>query len=112
MINLQVDECFAFDYLSILEIKNSFSKKHEESYINCCNNLKQQLDNKFDSIKKSQEYKNLLFANKKTFDAVEKARYGGDITAKEVDDCNMERYQAKVALQKEFFDGDIVEKKT
>ena len=53
-----------------------------------------------------------MFANNKTFDAVEKARYGGDITAKEVDDCNMERYHAKVALQKEFFNGEIVERKT
>lgn len=112
MINLQVDECFAFDYLSILEIKNSFSKNHKESYLNCCNNLKQQLGDKFSIIINSKEYKNLLFANNKTFDAVEKARYGGDITAKEVDDCNMERYHAKVALQKEFFNGEIVERKT
>lgn len=112
MINLQVDECFAFDYLSILEIKNNFSKSNNQSYISCYNNLKHEIGNNFDTIIKSEEYKVLLLANKKTFDAVDKARYGGNITAKEVDDCNMERYHAKIALQKKFFNQEPVERKT
>jgi hypothetical protein len=111
MIDLSVDECYAFDYLSILEVKKNISLQHEISFIKCCNKLKQQLGYQYDIIIASEEYEHLLKSNKKTFDAVEKARYG-TISAKEVDDCNMERYHAKMALQKRFFKGDVVEKKT
>ena len=52
----------------------------------------------------------MVEVNKKTFNAVEKARYG-DISAKEVDNCNMERYNAKKDFQNTFF-GDLVESKT
>lgn len=112
MIKLYVDECFAFDYLSILEVKNSFDKKNQRAYENCYSNLKEELGIKFDVIINSKEYKDLLLANEKTFYAIEKVRRGLDITAKEVDDCNMERYNAKVYLQKVFFSGDMAEIKT
>jgi hypothetical protein len=111
MIYLLVDECYAFDYLSILEIKKQFSEQHENAWRNCCSNLITQLPVDFDKIINSQEYKQLVESNKKTFDAVEKARYG-HITAKEVDDCNMDRYHKKIALQSKFFGNMIVEKKT
>ena len=42
-----------------------------------------------------------VVAELETFDAVERARYG-EISAKEVDDCNMLRYNAKINLQKAF----------
>ena len=53
----------------------------------------------------------MLAVNKKTFDAVELARYGS-ITAKEVDNANMERHHAKVVLQKRFFLTNLTEQKT
>ena len=46
------------------------------------------------------------------FDAVERARYKNDITAKEVDDANMERHYAKITLQNKFFSKGITEFKT
>ena len=103
MINLQVDECFAFDYLSILNVKTTKSNNQEEAYLACYKNLKDQLGDKFDAVINSHEYENLLIANYKTFDAVDKARSGGNITAKEVDDTNFVRYNAKIELHKKFF---------
>lgn len=105
MINLSVDECYAFDYLAILKVKNQKypSTEAEFAIVDCCFNLFQQIGmSKVHRVLDSQEFEDLEEANRKTFDAVELARYG-EITAKEVDDCNMERYNAKVALQKRFF---------
>jgi hypothetical protein len=53
----------------------------------------------------------MIEANQITFDAVEKARYG-EITAKEVDQANMLRYQKKCELQKKFFNSNMKEVKT
>ena len=44
----------------------------------------------------------MVAVNQKTFTAVNKARYG-KITAKEVDNCNLERYNAKQKLRNKFF---------
>jgi hypothetical protein len=113
MINLLVDECFAFDYLSILEVKKNMNQdENYDNWINCLNYLKTQLGEKCIDIIKSKEYGVLYKANLSTFDAVAKARSGGNITAKEVDDCNMERYNAKVALQKVYFpESEVTERK-
>jgi hypothetical protein len=111
MINLLLDEGYAFDYISILAIKNEKFKNQALYLMQCCEQIKQQIgENLFLSILDSDEYKNLKEANKKTFDAVDKARYG-KITAKKVDACNMERYNAKVALQKKFFNSTSTEYK-
>jgi len=59
----------------------------------------------------SKEYQHMIQANQITFDAVEKARYGS-ITAKEVDDANMLRYNKKCELQKKFFNSKIKEFKS
>lgn len=113
MINLLVDECFAFDYLSILEVKKNMNKdQNNQNWLICFEYLKNQVGEQFLDIIRSTEYNNLYQANLSTFDAVDKARSGGDITAKQVDDCNMERYYAKVALQKRFFPNtQLTEKK-
>ena len=119
----ECDEAAAFDYLAILEIKMDKFPNNEtvkQSYKNCCNNIKQELEKRngllivpgsFYDIISSEEYKELKYANILTFDAVEKARYGKeeDITAKEVDDCNIKRYEAKKTLQKNFFGQELKE---
>jgi hypothetical protein len=110
MILLKVDECFAFDYLAILEVK--MGKSNSEITINawndCRNYLKSQLDN-FEQVYSSDEYAALIAANLKTFEAVDAARRGqGEVTAKYVDECNMERYSRKVQLQKRFFERNII----
>jgi hypothetical protein len=112
MINLYVDEGYAFDFLSILEIKKNKSTQSMKNWQNCFDYLKSQLPkNIFNLIINSQEYAHMIAINKKTFDAVEKARYG-QITAKEVDNANMERYFAKINLQNKFFSNKTTEEKT
>lgn len=112
MINICVDEAYAFDFLSILEIKRNYSDQAMVNWHNCFNYLKAQLKaDLFNEIINSKEYLDMISINNKTFDAVERARYG-EISAKEVDDANMKRYYAKVALQNKFFNDKITEYKT
>jgi hypothetical protein len=103
MISLLVDECFALDYLSILQVKKDKDSKNHGAWHECRSYLESQMSNKFQDILESKEYADLYDANLKTFEAVAKARSGGNVTAKEVDDCNMLRYNCKVALQTKFF---------
>jgi hypothetical protein len=101
-VQLLVDLGYAFDYYSILEIKKDLKLLKQEIIDGVKTHLISQLTlSSFTSIINSEEYKILLESNKQTFDAVERARYG-TITAKEVDDCNMLRYNAKINLQKAF----------
>jgi hypothetical protein len=113
MINLLVDEAYAFDYLSILEIKKNLNQNNHNFYANCLKHISDQFElSFFQSILDSKEYKSLINTNKEVFDAVEQARYG-NISAKEVDEKNMKRYYAKQALQNKFFsDTPIKEFKT
>jgi hypothetical protein len=112
MINLYVDEGYAFDFLSILQIKKNKSIQSMKNWQDCFDHLKSQLPNDlFNSIIYSQEYSCMIEINQKTFDAVEKARYG-EITAKEVDNANMERYHVKNKLQNKFFNNKPTEEKT
>jgi hypothetical protein len=114
MLNIKVDEGYAFDYLAILYVKNlKFNTElSKQTYLDCFFYLKNQIDeNIYSSIIASEEYLNLIDANIKTFDAVDKARYG-EISAKEVDNLNMLRYTYKVKLQNKFFSSsEITEKK-
>lgn len=104
MISLLVDECYAFDYLCILEIKKNINEeKNVRSWKECFDYLKLQLKEKFDLVISSEEYNELYHANLLTFDRVEKVRTGKQISAKEIDDANMLRYEKKVNLQKKFF---------
>ena len=112
MINIHVDEGYAFDFLSILEIKKNKSIQSMKNWESCFDYLKAQLPNDiFNLLINSQEYSAMIAINKKTFDAVEQARYG-QITAKEVDNVNMERYYAKINLQNKFFSNKTTEEKT
>jgi hypothetical protein len=103
MINLIVDEAYAFDYLSILFIKKDINEKSYETWNECSLFLQKQLENNlWNQIISSQEYLDLIKINQAVFDAVEQARYG-TISAKEVDDKNMQRYYQKMKLQNTFF---------
>ena len=112
MIDLLVDEAYAFDYLSILHVKKTINEKVESIWKDCFFYIQKQIGNKLmQEIIHSIEYKNMIEANQITFDAVEKARYGS-ITAKEVDEANMLRYKRKCELQNKFFLENIKEIKT
>jgi hypothetical protein len=113
MITLKVDEAYAFDYLSILEVKKNLfpSKSKIDSFEECKDFLKKQLLN-FDNIYNSQEYKNLYSINKETFELVDLVRNNNQkVSAKQVDDANMERFYKKESLQKTFFSSNLVEEK-
>ena len=112
MINLQVDEAYAFDYLSILHVKKSINSDVEPSWKDCLLHIRNQISiTKMEKIINSEEYQRMIEANQITFDAVEKARYG-TVSAKEVDEANMLRFKRKLELQKNFFNNNLVEIKT
>jgi len=108
MISIIVDEGYAYDYLAILLVKGD-----KTYYDTISEHIKSQVGTELHGkITESREFYNLFDANAKTFNAVEAARYA-EISAKEVDNCNMTRYNCKVALQNKFFpDKKVVEKKT
>lgn len=111
MINILVDEAYAFDYLSILEIKKNKNINNYDSWIKCYNYLRNQFDDdKWFLMISSDEYKNILNANDLTFDAVDKAK-NDQVTAKYVDYCNYKRYIAKQNFQTKFFISNLSESK-
>jgi hypothetical protein len=105
MIKILVDEGYAYDYLAILAVKTRKFRTEASiaAFDQCYDYVSEQVGQELHaSIMKSDEYFHLFYTNQETFDAVEQARYG-QISAKEVDDLNMKRYKAKVALQNKFF---------
>lgn len=103
MILLPVDEGYAYDVLSICEVKVIKKLPNSEKNFTLINeSLQNQLGEIHAKILSSDEYLELIKTNTLTFDAVEKARYGS-ITAKEVDDLNMKRFFCKKQLQEKFF---------
>lgn len=111
MILLNVDEAYAFDYLSILEVKKQKSLSAIEAWSKCYIHLQNQFDSKkwFHMIN-SQEYKNMIEANLLTFNAVDKAK-NNEVTAQYVDYCNYQRHLAKQNFQKNFFTSNLSEQK-
>jgi len=113
MIKLSVDEAYAFDYLSILEVK--LTKRDDQELKNAFNSCKENIalqigKDLFDSIFKSIEYEKLFEVNNKLFEAVDLAKKNL-VTAKHVDDLVYERYLAKTQLQNKFFKDKVTEVK-
>ena len=102
MITLLVDEAYAFDYLSILEVKKQKSSLSNDAWRKCYIHLQNQFDpEKWLSMIYSVEYKNMIKANELTFDAVDKAK-NNEVTAQHVDYCNYQRHTAKQNFQNKF----------
>ena len=108
MVSLIVDEGYAYDYLAILLVK-----KNEDAYSFTSNYLEAQVGKDIHyQILLSKEFNNLLQANISTFNAVEMAKTN-QMTAKEVQECNFERFKAKTELHKKYFpEKKITEVKT
>lgn len=103
MIPLMLDESVSFDMLAILMVKVMHGLPAGDEYQATDAQIRQALgDDLVWLILDSDEYANLLHANKCVFECVEKARNNG-ITAKEVDSANQRRYLAKKALQSRFW---------
>ena len=113
MIYLPVDESYAFDYLSILELKYKMDLENPQkksNFMTCYDYLKKQLDDRFILIIESDEYKECLKANMMTFKAVDQAKTD-KVPASYVDKCNFQRHTAKQILQKKFFSNELTETK-
>jgi len=104
MINLLVDESFAFDYLSILEIKSD--KNGDKNNYNLCKEtiISQIGLYAFLEIEASQEYRELKEANLNTFNLVDKVK-SNPCLGIEVDKSNYKRFLKKQSLQKKFFNS-------
>ena len=115
MINLSVCHSFAFDYLSILQIKydnDRKNKRNRKEYKERLKEIKDQIKD-FKEIYDSIEFQELHAANLAIFDAIEEIRNTkSKMTAKELDDTNSKRHVAKQKLQKRFFKNEFNEYKT
>ena len=111
MVNLLVDEAFAFDYLAILKLKADKGYMDKDATWDSFNYVKEQVGEKlFNKIIKSDQFKNLYDANSVTFDAVDAAKED-KMLASEVDKTNYFRMVAKKELQRHFFNTELQEVK-
>ncbi len=109
MLNLKVDECYAFDYMAILFIKRNKSPHAFKVWEDCYKNLKQQFsDERFNELINSKEYNDMINANQKTFNMVDRAK-NNSCTAMDVDKCNYGRHRAKEIFQEKFFGTPMTE---
>jgi hypothetical protein len=111
MIKITVDEAYAFDYYSILELK------YANGYIPKSHLEKTKEDIRIEigidlthKILHSTEYENLKHANLLTFEAVDKAKTD-EVAASYVDKCNYQRMLANKDLQNAFFNTQLQETK-
>jgi len=111
MIKITVDEAYAFDYYSILELKFKKNSIREESINTIKDDLVSQLGiETFNTIINSDEYKQLFDSNELTFNAVDDAK-SDKVSASYVDECNYKRMISKKKLQVKFFNGELTETK-
>jgi hypothetical protein len=111
MIKITVDEAYAFDYHSILVLKNKNGFLSSEIVKIATEDLENSLGKDFTKkILDSKEYKDLFEANQLTFEAVDKAK-DDSVKASYVDKCNYKRMIAKKNLQLSFFNTKLTENK-
>lgn len=109
MIKITVDEAYAFDYYSILELKNQNGSQVDHIINVIKSDLIEQIGlEKFNLIIESEEYSRLYTSNKKTFEAVDKAKTD-EVLASYVDECNYLRMIHKRELQNKFFSSSLSE---
>ena len=103
MIKINVDEGYAFDFLSILKVKRNANQDINEPYNDCRNNLICQLGYKvFREIEDSIEYQKLVETNQLIFETIDKLKKE-KVSAAYVDSLNYKRFIQKQEIQKKFF---------
>ena len=119
MINISVDEAYAFDMLAILQIKSSKSEEDYVNYVDFLTHIVGQLGEVAQVILLSDEYGMMLKANQNVFNLIDEVVSEPDfiyacdrINAITVHRANMKRFHAKKALQEKFFGNDLMERKT
>src|SRR6056297_1224069 len=104
MIKIAVDEAYAFDMLSILEVKleESYNTQNLRNFQEFAERIEDQIGVLLEEILASDEYNILLKSNMEIFNAVNMAKKD-IIKASQVDNLNYERWKAKNRLQERFF---------
>lgn len=101
MILLSVPEAFAFDYLSILEVKRRHGLDVIDELAKQWNELRERCSI-FAAVVRSEEYHRLSMANDNVWTLVGKAAFD-EVSAKAVFEANLERFKAKTTLQNRFW---------
>ena len=114
MINIKVDEAYAFDMLSVLDIKKKNSLTDKYNFDTMCNDIKNEVGpTLFEKIMNSSLYCEMVKVNKTIYDLIEVIRKGViKLDATVMDDANTERFKIKRKLQSEFIFNELVENKT
>lgn len=116
MIKISIDEGFAFDVLSISQVKlekcnNSLLKKLNDNFEKLKSEISNEIgEDKLLSILGSEEYQSLKDANQYVFELVDKTKLDNGL-AREVDESNYNRYLKKINLQRKFFNNPVTEVK-
>ena len=120
MVTISVDEGYAFDILSIFEVKmtqctdSDKKQRSEHGYNVLYTELVEQIGiDRVHEILNSVEYHQLLRENVKTFQLVDLIRASNEVSVgKDIDLTNLSRFEAKCKLQSKFFNTSMVETKT
>ena len=112
MLNLMVDEGYAYDFLSILHIKTIKKICDQSLFEKYSHNLESQVGhNLHKSILESNEYSKCIQINENIFNMVDLAK-SDKVTSSIVYNLNYDRYLAKLELQKIWFPlNEITERK-
>jgi hypothetical protein len=108
MIKIPVDEAYALDYLSILQVKSErLGLKNltvNRDHWRVLGSIIEQLDSdRSREIFSSSEYNLLYKTNQLLFDTIGTLREKGGVTAEEIDKLNLKRFECKQELQRKFF---------
>jgi hypothetical protein len=120
MVTISVDEGYAFDILTIFQVKiancidPSKIAASQLGFNRLFDELYHQLGyEKVTEIITSQEYRDLYDENCKTFLLVDKIRSSEEVSiGKDIDNTNLTRFDCKRRLQSKFFNSLMVETKT
>lgn len=114
MITLPVDEAYAFDFLSVIDVKRKKSARDQTTFKDLCVEIESQIGKDlFKKILESKIYAEMVKVNQNIYDMIDMIRDDiVEMDAKVIDDANNERYRLKKKLQDEFFMSGLVETKT
>ena len=108
MINLAVDEGYAYDFLAILKIKENRNLISPIMFEKYSAMISYQIGKELhDTILNSEEFDKCVQINDAVFISVDLAK-SNSIMAAAVDQLNNVRFKTKIALQKKFFSQNEV----
>lgn len=113
MITIRVDEAYAFDFLSILDVKRFYISSVQILYEDYYSEIQDQVDQSvFLNVINSLEYQELVCVNRKIYDTLELLRKGVSTEASVIDNLNTKRYELKTSIQHKYFNSAVSEQKS